>query len=134
MKRILVVTLSSLLLGAAPAAAQAPVGNAYGGAGALSSEVAGSSATGSPTSGGSPPSADSAVPNSGEAGPSARPAAAKRSKTATPAGTTAVAGSAQSLRGDSLPFTGIDVILMITGAGVLLVAGMAMRRLSRCLV
>lgn len=103
MTRILILTICSVLLVTAPAAAQGPVGNAYGGAGAVPSEVAGA------TDG-----------QAGEAGTAATPVPAAAREAA-----------AQDLRGDSLPFTGFDILLMLTGAGALLLVGVGMRRFSR---
>lgn len=129
MKRISVLTVSCLLLLTASAAAQNPVGDAYGGAGSVGSGVA--PATGS----GATPPGDVLVtppvvtppPNQGSGEPDDTAVVANKA-TGSPV---AKAAAEQDLRGDSLPFTGFDIILMLTGAGVLLVAGVGMRRLSR---
>lgn len=47
------------------------------------------------------------------------------------AGNTATPTNSQAAGGGSLPFTGIDVALLLGAGGVLLVAGLGMRRLTR---
>jgi hypothetical protein len=46
-------------------------------------------------------------------------------------GTSPVATTVDSSAGGSLPFTGLDVALLLGAGGVLVVAGLGMRRLTR---
>jgi hypothetical protein len=140
MGRILILTVSCFCLMAASAVAQGPVGDAYGGAGSVTSGVAGATGGGSTTPGNvvvtppivTPPNVGSGdtvgAGAVGAGGGAVGTGAGTENTTASPV---AAAAAKQDLRGDSLPFTGFDVILMLTGAAGLLAAGMGMRRLSR---
>lgn len=132
MKRISVLTVACLLLVSASAAAQNPVGDAYGGAGSVPSGVAttggGSTAPGVVVA---PPVVAPPTQGSGDVVDDTGAGTGPAETTGSPADAVATAAGAQDLRGDSLPFTGFDLLLMLTGAGVLLAAGMGMRRLSR---
>ena len=117
MQRILLISLITTLAVAAPAIAQTPVQDAYGGAGRVASEVA----------------------NSGD-GPGAVPAGAGNVGTADAGNTTGnaaatgnvpVRAAASPLRGDELPFTGLDVGLVAVGGLMLLALGVGVRRVSR---
>ena len=93
------------------AVAQDPVGDAYGGEGAVQGEVQGSGSEGT-----------------GSEGTAGTPAGET-------AGTGAEALSASAGNGDSdgsgsLPFTGFDVLLLILGGAVLIGAGALIRRLT----
>ena len=110
MSRVLLISITVALLSAAPAVAQDPTRDAYGGAGNVASGVA---------------TKDQGVnPGSGVRGTTAegvRPANA--------AGTTTAA--VKPLRGDELPFTSLDLALVAGGAILLLGLGFGVRRVSR---
>jgi hypothetical protein len=130
MKRISVLTIACLMLMTASAAAQTPVGDAYGGAGSVGSGVASGTAGSNATGGGTNATAGSGTPVPGSGVAQASNEGSPQATNAEGVGT-ATAAAAKDLRGDSLPFTGFDLMLMLTGAGALLAAGMGMRRLSR---
>jgi len=129
MKKLLLATLTTVLLAAAPADAANPLQNAYGGPGQIVAEVT--------------PSGDGK--NTGDTAPAGRPAQAVKNTgyDTAPAGRaaqavkntgydTAPAGrAAQANLSGSLPFTGSDSLLMLLGGGVLVAVGFGMRRLAR---
>jgi hypothetical protein len=55
---------------------------------------------------------------------------AYNNQTCTDVTPTTTTGTVQATSTGSLPFTGIDVVLLIAGAGVLIGAGLVVRRLS----
>ncbi len=103
------VTVLAALTVAAPAGAQDPVRDAYGGAGNVASEVA--------TNHGAPGGrvADGVV--SGAKAPVPGPATS--------------ATAARPRRGTELPFTGLDLKLVAGGGILLLALGFGVRRVSR---
>lgn len=110
MSRVLLISITAVLLSAAPAVAQDPTRDAYGGAGNVASEVA---------------TKDQGVnPGSGVQGTTAEGV-----RPATAAGTTTAA--VRPLRGDELPFTGLDLGLVAGGGILLLGLGFGVRRVSR---
>jgi hypothetical protein len=119
----------------APAHAQNAVGDAYGGAGAISNSV---TPSGDPTGAPAVSNAQSEVPastagSSAGAGADDAQGAVAADSSRVPA-TTAVASAAAAtpaLSGDRLPFTGLDVGLMLVGGVLLLALGFGMRRLAR---
>ena len=136
------LTLAILTFGlwaaaAVPTYAQAPLSNAYGGPGQVVTDVV------QPTLGSTPTSLTTAnvpAPLRGTAAVSPPPggqvkntieaSSPARVKNATAA--TAPSGNrAIRTASGSLPFTGLDVLLMLAAGGVLLAAGVAMRRLAR---
>jgi hypothetical protein len=52
-------------------------------------------------------------------------------QTCTPASVTQTRGPTNSVNGSTLPFTGLDVVLLVVGGGTLLGAGFVVRRASR---
>ncbi len=103
MKKLLLATLTTVLLAAAPADAENPLQNTYGGPGQIVTQV--------PPSGG--------VKNTGyDTAPAGRAAQAN-------------VRAAQANLSGSLPFTGSDALLMLLGGGVLVAVGFGMRRLAR---
>ena len=131
MGRIGMIVVGSLMLfAAAPAAAQGPAQNTYGGAGGVIGEVAPPAAT--------PPvqqvQGEQPVPQ-GEVLPEEVPAEEG-------APTQNVAGIVEDEpgvtargreQGGALPFTGLDIGLLVSGGLLLLAMGVGMRRLSRTL-
>lgn len=138
------IALITMLAGAHAASAQGPIGQAYGGQGQVAGEVAAGSST--------PPSVTPATvtqtgttttttqPSEGPAVAGVkttvqgtpRPSNAIDAPTGRP---TAVAAAPVSVfdgagDGGGLPFTGLDVLLLLAGGGVLIAAGMAIRRLT----
>lgn len=117
MSRIVLISITAALLSAAPAVAHNPTRDTYGGRGDVAAEVAtgvdpGSGVRGTTAEGGRPANA---------AGDGVRPANA--------AGTTTAA--VKPLRGDELPFTGLDLGLVAGGGILLLGLGFGVRRVSR---
>lgn len=103
MRRVGIVAALMILamVVAGPAYAQEPAADAYGGTGSVASLLAPDDFT---------PAGESDVAPTGV--------------TSNPRGVVVPAGG-------SLPFTGSDVVLMLAGGMVLLMVGIAMRRLSR---
>ncbi len=112
-----------------PAHAQNAVGDAYGGAGIISNSV---TPSGDPTGAPAVSNAQPAVPASKGAGADNPQGAVAADSSGGPA-TTAVASAAATpaLSGDKLPFTGLDVGLMLVGGVLLLALGFGMRHLAR---
>lgn len=143
------LTLAMLTIGlwaaaAVPTYAQAPLSNAYGGPGQVVTDVVrptvGSTLASLTTENVPPPTANVPAPLRGTAEVSPPPggqvkntieaSSPARVKNATAA--TAPSGDrAIRTASGSLPFTGLDVLLMLAAGGVLLAAGVAMRRLAR---
>lgn len=128
MKTLSLATLTLIALMAAPAYAQDPVPNAYGGAGNVVNQVAAPNAPGQGVAG---------VTDSGKA-PKQAPAGAKvlgvtDSTPATAAKPAGVARAAQPQVStlSSLPFTGSDALLLLMAGGMLFAVGFGMRRLAR---
>jgi hypothetical protein len=107
MTRTLFTTLIATLTLAAPAMAQDPVRDAYGGAGNVASETAES------------------------AGPGGGGVRGVATEGAGPGGGVTEQAVARPLGGDELPFTGLDVGLIAVGGIVLLALGFGVRRVSR---
>ncbi len=95
------------------AVAQDPVGDAYGGEGAVQGEVQGSGSEGT-----------------GSEGTAGTPAGETAGTTAGTEALSASAGDGDSDGSGSLPFTGFDVLLLILGGAVLIGAGALIRRLT----
>jgi len=150
MKTLTLAVLSLALLMAAPAYAQDPLRNAYGGPGNIVLQVAGSgdivtpvsaSAEGGPvTSAGSataPSSEGAAVAGSGDvftpvSAPEGGQVKRAGSATAPSSEGAAVARPAtQASALSSLPFTGMDALLLLMGGAMLFAVGFGMRRLAR---
>jgi hypothetical protein len=116
MKTLTLAALTLALLMAAPAYAQDPLRNAYGGPGNIVTQVAGSGDVVTPVSvpaeGGQVESAGSATAPSSEGAAVARPAT-------------------QASALSSLPFTGMDALLLLMGGTMLFAVGFGMRRLAR---
>lgn len=112
MKKLLLAALTTVLLVAAPADAQNPLQNTYGGPGQIATEVT--------------PSGD--VKNTGDKAPAGRAAQAVKN---TGYDTAPAGRAAQANLSGSLPFTGSDALLMLLGGGVLVAVGFGMRRLAR---
>ena len=149
------LTLAILTIGlwaaaAVPTYAQAPLSNAYGGPGQVVTEVVqppvGSTLTSLttanvlPTAANVPPTANVPAPPRGTAEVSPPPGGqVKNTIEASSPARVKNAAAATAPSGDrvirtasgSLPFTGLDVLLMLAAGGVLLAAGVAMRRLAR---
>lgn len=133
MKTLSLATLTLIALMAAPAYAQDPVPNAYGGAGNVVNQVAAPNAPGQGVAG---------VTESGKA-PSQTPSgsgdvlgvtASKPAPASEPA--SEPAGAARPAQQpvstlSSLPFTGSDALLLLMAGGMLFAVGFGMRRLAR---
>jgi hypothetical protein len=116
MHRRLLICVVAFLASAAPAVAQDPVQDAYGGSGVQGVTVDPSTGSGTPDEG-NPPAADEAT------GDDTTPGSPTRSATPSQAVTPAP--------GQQLPFTGFDIALLVLGGGVLLALGFGLRRASR---
>ena len=137
MKRMMVAALIGAPLAfASPAMAQSPAADGYGGQGVL-----GSSATGVASA----PATGQAQAGSGVLGSSAQGTAPAGSSGTAPASTTGtgtrtlvalststpVAATGTEATSTGLPFTGLDVRLLVAGGLGLLLLGVAFRRLAR---
>ena len=151
MKTLTLAALSLTLLMAAPAYAQDPLRNAYGGPGNIVTQVAGSGDVVTPVSvpaeGGQVESAGSATAPSSEGAavagsgdvftPVAAPAEGTQVKSAGSATAPSSEGAAvarpatQASALSSLPFTGMDALLLLMGGAMLFAVGFGMRRLAR---
>ena len=144
------LTLAMLTIGlwaaaAVPTYAQAPLSNAYGGPGQVVTDVVrptvGSTLASLTTENVPPPTANVPAPPRGTAEVSPPPGGQAKNtiEASSPARGAKSATAATAPSGDrairtasgSLPFTGLDVLLMLAAGGVLLAAGVAMRRLAR---
>ena len=106
------IVVAACMMGSSPANAQNAVVDAYGGAGQAVSEVAAGTAGNGDFAG---------TRESGE------PAAGRSAASATLPATTVVAQTG----GNQLPFTGLDLALLIVGGLTLLTIGVGARWLSR---
>jgi hypothetical protein len=61
----------------------------------------------------------------------AQPAQTESPERSTPSAATDAAPAAQSDQGGKLPFTGLDLVLVVTVGGVLMLVGFGIRRLAR---
>lgn len=127
MKTLSLAALSLMVLMAAPAYAQDPVPNAYGGAGNVVNQVAGSVAPAGQGVAG--------VTDSGKA-PASGSADVLGATDSTPATVSEPAGAARPAQPQeasltSLPFTGSDALLLLMAGGMLFAVGFGMRRLAR---
>ncbi len=133
MKTLTLAALSLALLMAAPAYAQDPLRNAYGGPGNIVSQVAGSgdvfTPVSAPAEGGQVKIAGSATAPSSEGAAVARPATQATAPSSEGAAVARPATQASAL--SSLPFTGMDALLLLMGGAMLLAVGFGMRRLAR---
>lgn len=111
MLRIFIAALAVMVLALAPSAwAEGPTDDAYGGQGNVLSEVTSVGSSGEPD--------DDAEPGSSRVSPDV---------TSIPEAKTA----AQKLSSDSLPFTGLDLLLILGGGALLLSIGVGIRQLVR---
>ena len=127
MKRTLLISILMLCATAAPAAAQAPVVDGYGGVAGAVEQVA-PSATAAPQSSapatGREPAADSgeqAVAGDQDSSTSSSSGSATRASSSSQAPAEPVQG---------LPFTGLDLLIIVAGGIALLSLGVLMRRLT----
>ena len=146
--KTLTLAISTIGLWAAaavPTYAQAPLSNAYGGPGQVVTDVAlptvgatqGNSTTANvpPTTANVPAptggSAEVSPPLGGQVKNQTEASSAARGVKNVTAATAPSGDRAIRTASGSLPFTGFDVLLMLAAGGVLLAAGIAMRRLAR---
>lgn len=117
MQRILLISLVTTLAVAAPAIAQTPVQDAYNRDAQVAAEVV--------TGGDGPGAVPAGAGNAGAAD------AGNTTGNAAATGNVPVRAAASPLRGDELPFTGLDVGLVAAGGLMLLALGVGVRRVSR---
>lgn len=142
MKATYLVTAAIVPFIAAPGAwAQSPAGSTYGGQGKVVTDVATGPRQDVAGQSVSPPGA-SVAPETGTAAARATTNAARRpARAGTNAARSVEARGAPTgeravrpLRGRSLPFTGLDVLLVLMGGGALVAVGIGTRGLARHVV
>lgn len=134
MKILSLATLTLIALMAAPAYAQDPVPNAYGGAGNVVNQVAALNAPGAGVAGvtdsGKAPSQNVVTKPSGSGKVLGATASNPTAAASNPAGAARPAQPQVSSL-SSLPFTGMDALLLLMAGGMLFAVGFGMRRLAR---